>query len=161
MRIIKDKIKNPKELKKIIEGLKKEKKRVVFTNGCFDILHYGHVSYLERAKKLADILIVAINSDNSVKRLKGKQRPVVKLQNRMNVLAALESVDFVTFFSQDTPLELIKFLEPHILVKGGDWNRNKIIARDVVESYGGKVVTMPYIKGQSTTKIIKKLQEVA
>ena len=156
MRIIKDKIKSPEELKKIISRLKRQGKRIAFTNGCFDILHYGHVSYLEKAKRLTDILIIAINSDSSIRRIKGKARPILKLKERMGIVAALESVDFTTSFNQDTPRRIIKLLKPDMLVKGRDWNKNKIVGKDIVESYGGQVITLPYVKGQSSSKIIKR-----
>lgn len=157
MRIAKNKIKSPQELKKIISRLKKQGKKIAFTNGCFDILHYGHVSYLEKAKRLTDILVIAINSDSSMRRIKGKTRPILNLGDRMGIIAALECVDFITSFNQDTPREIIKLLKPDMLIKGGDWNRNEIVGKNVVESYGGKVKTIPYIKGQSTTKIINRL----
>ena len=157
MRLIEDKIKSPEKLKKIILNLKKQGKRVAFTNGCFDILHYGHVDYLENAKKLTDKLVVAINSDSSIKRIKGKNRPIFNLRDRIRIVAALECVDFITSFNQDTPLEIIKLLKPDILIKGGDWNKNKIVGKDVVESYEGRVITVPYIKGKSSSKIIKKI----
>lgn len=159
MRIIESKIKRPAELVNIMSGFRKQGKKIVFTNGCFDILHYGHVNYLQSAKEISDILIVAINSDSSVRRLKGKKKPVINLKNRMRVIAALESVDFVTCFTQDTPLNLIKLLRPAIVVKGRDWNKNKIVGKDVVESYGGEVITLPFIKGLSTSKIIKGLSK--
>lgn len=157
MRIAKNKIKSPQELKKIISRLKKQGKKIAFTNGCFNILHYGHVSYLEKAKRLTDILVIAINSDSSMRRIKGKTRPILNLGDRMGIIAALECVDFITSFNQDTPREIIKLLKPDMLIKGGDWNRNEIVGKNVVESYGGKVKTIPYIKGQSTTKIINRL----
>ena len=155
MRVIKDKIKKPVELKTIIQKLQEQGRRVAFTNGCFDILHFGHISYLENAKSITDILVVALNSDSSIKRIKGKSRPILKLKNRMSIIAALESVDFVTYFNQNTPNEIIKLLKPDILVKGGDWNKNSVVGKYVVESYGGRVIILPYIKGESTTKIIK------
>lgn len=161
MRLIKDKIKSPYRLKSIILKLKRRKKTIAFTNGCFDILHYGHVAYLEKVKRLADVLVVAINSDSSLRRIKGKGRPIVNLSNRLAVVAALECVDFVTSFSQDTPLELIKLIKPNFLVKGGDWYKDKIVGRKLVESYGGAVRTLPYIKGQSTSKIIKQIAKAS
>jgi D-beta-D-heptose 7-phosphate kinase/D-beta-D-heptose 1-phosphate adenosyltransferase len=159
VQLIESKIKSHNELKNVVSRLKKQGRRIAFTNGCFDILHYGHVNYLERAKGLADILIVAVNSDSSIKRIKGKSRPIINLQNRIKIVAALESVDFVTSFNQNTPLGLIKLIKPHLLVKGGDWNKDEIVGRDVVESYGGDVIALPFIKGQSSSKIIKKLLE--
>lgn len=159
MRLIKAKIKSPKDLKNIISRFKRKGKSIAFTNGCFDILHYGHINSLERAKGLADILVVAINSDSSIKRIKGKKRPIVKLKERIKLVAALEAVDFVTFFSQDTPLEIIKLLKPDILLKGKDWNKNKVVGKEIVESYGGKVITLPYLKGKSSSKLIKKIDK--
>lgn len=141
-----------RELKKEIENLKKEGKKIVFTNGCFDILHVGHVRYLKEAKKLGDILIVAINSDSSVKRIK-PLRPINPEQERAEVLAALEMVDFVTFFDDDTPYNLIKYLQPDILVKGGDWKTDQIVGADLVK----EVYSLSYIEGISTTKIIEKI----
>ncbi len=157
MRLTDTKIKSPKELKKIILRLRRQGKKIAFTNGCFDILHYGHVNYLEKTKGLADILVVAINSDSSIKRIKGNRRPIMNLKHRLRIIAALEAVDFVTSFSQDTPLDLIKLLKPDILVKGGDWNRFKIVGKDIAESYGGRAITLPFIKGQSSSQIIKRL----
>jgi D-beta-D-heptose 7-phosphate kinase/D-beta-D-heptose 1-phosphate adenosyltransferase len=159
LRLIQKKIKSPEALKKILSGLKKQGRTIAFTNGCFDILHSGHISYLQEARKLADVLIVAVNSDDSVRRIKGRGRPVIKLKDRMWAIAALESVDYVTYFEQDNPLKIIKLCKPDILFKGKDWNKNKIIGKDFVESYGGRVMTLPYIKGQSSSKIIKRIEE--
>ncbi len=155
MRLIEAKIKLPKELKNTILRLKRRGERIAFTNGCFDILHYGHINYLERAKRLTDILVVAVNSDSSIKRIKGGPRPVMSLKDRLRIVAALEAVDFVTSFNQDTPLNLIKMLKPDILVKGGDWDKIKIVGKEIVESYGGRVITVPFIKGKSSSKIIE------
>ncbi|MFH1678669.1 MAG: D-glycero-beta-D-manno-heptose 1-phosphate adenylyltransferase [Candidatus Omnitrophota bacterium] len=157
MRLIEDKIKPPGELRNITLKFKKQGKKIAFTNGCFDILHYGHVIYLQKAKGVSNILVVALNSDSSIRRIKEKGRPIVKLENRLKTIAALESVDFVTYFTQDTPLELIKLLKPDILIKGGDWDKNKIVGRDIVQAYGGRVISLPYIKGQSSSKIIEKI----
>ena len=159
MRLIKDKIKSPKKLKDITSQFKKKGKRIAFTNGCFDILHYGHISLLERAKKIADILVVAINSNSSVKRIKGKKRPIVDLTDRMRTVAGLESVDFVTSFNQDTPLALIKLLKPDFIIKGGDWGRNRVVGKEIVKSYGGRVVILSFIKGKSSSKIIEKIDQ--
>ena len=160
MRIIKNKIKKVKELRNIARRLKRQGKTIAFTNGCFDILHTGHVEYLENARKLADVLIVAINSDSSVRRIKGKNRPVINLRDRMRIIAALESTDFVTSFVQDTPLSLIKLLKPDILVKGSDWDKDKIVGRDVVQSYGGRAITLPFLTGQSSSKIIRRIGKI-
>ena len=155
--MINNKIKTVSALKKALLPLKKRGRSIVFTNGCFDVLHYGHVKYLQDAKNKGDILVVAVNSDSSVRKLKGPSRPVVGQKNRMRVLAALESVDFVTLFGEDTPLKLIKLLRPDVLVKGGDWDKNKIVGGGLVESWGGKVISLPYVKSQSTTNIIDKI----
>jgi len=135
-------------------------KKVVFTNGCFDILHYGHIAYLEKARALGDILVVGLNSDASVRRLKGKNRPVTHETDRARVLAALACVDYVVLFSQDTPLELIRALRPDILVKGGDWKIPHIVGAKDVLSDGGKVRVIPYIKHRSTTGIINKIRRL-
>lgn len=150
------KIKAPKALKRT---LTQGKRKVVFTNGCFDLLHKGHVTYLERARRLGDLLIVALNSDESVKRLKGPERPINPLADRLEVIAALESVDFVTWFDEDTPLELIDLLRPKVLVKGGDWTVSQIVGGKEVLSWGGKVRSLSYIEGRSTTLMIEKARK--
>jgi len=147
------------ELLKILEKERKGK-RVVFTNGCFDIIHAGHVDYLEKAKKLGDILIVGLNSDSSIRRIKGKKRPIIPQDMRAKVLSSLKPVDYVVIFEEDTPERLIKAIKPDVLVKGGDWELDKIVGRDFVESYGGKVLTIPFEYNISTTKIIQKIVEV-
>jgi D-beta-D-heptose 7-phosphate kinase/D-beta-D-heptose 1-phosphate adenosyltransferase len=157
--LIADKIKTNHQLKRIVDSLKAKGKRIVFTNGCFDLIHYGHAKYLEQAKKKGDILIVAINSDSSVKKIKGLNRPAVPEKQRIRLIAALESVNFVVTFNQTTPLKLIKLLKPHILVKGGDWKTGQIVGKEVVESYQGKVLTIPHIGGFSTSDLIKKIVE--
>jgi rfaE bifunctional protein nucleotidyltransferase chain/domain len=156
---VNQKVKNLPTLLQIIRRLKKQGKRVVFTNGCFDLLHLGHVTYLDRAKSRGDRLIVAINSDRSVRKLKGKERPLVPQSDRARVLAGLESVDYVTIFDEPTPLSLIRAIQPDVLVKGADWKKEDIIGGDVVQHRGGKVVTIPVVKGISTTKIIERIAE--
>lgn len=151
------KIQNLRNLKQIILKLKKKKKTIVFTNGCFDLLHYGHVEYLQKAKKSGDILIVALNSDASVRRLKGKKRPLTPLRYRMQILAALAVVDFVTSFNELTPRKIIEALRPDVLLKGGDWKLDNIIGKDILESYGGKIITIAYTTGFSTSNLIKKI----
>jgi rfaE bifunctional protein nucleotidyltransferase chain/domain len=151
------KIKSAQALKKIISEIKKRKKKVSFTNGCFDVLHYGHVKYLEEAKKSGDILIVAVNDDNSVKRLKGNKRPIFSLKDRMRVLASLSSVDYVTWFGEDTPLEIISVLKPDIIVKGADYKIKDIVGGSIVKSYGGKVKRVKYLKGYSVSGLIDKI----
>jgi rfaE bifunctional protein nucleotidyltransferase chain/domain len=131
-------------------------KRVVFTNGCFDILHLGHTSYLEAARNLGDMLIVGVNSDTSVKRLKGASRPVNSEFDRANVLAALRAVDFTCIFDEDTPLDLIGALQPAVLVKGGDYTLETIIGADIVVESGGRVVVIPFVEGKSTTSILER-----
>lgn len=154
---LKRKIKSQTLLKKIISHLKAKGKRVVFTNGCFDLLHYGHVKYLEASKNKGDVLVVALNSDASVRRIKGIKRPLVSQFDRAGVLAGLESVDYVVIFHEDTPLKIIKLLKPNIIVKGSDWDKNKIVGAKFVKGYGGKVLTVRLEKGRSTTKLIKKI----
>ena len=145
------------ELLSIRQRLKREGKRLVFTNGCFDLLHRGHVEYLGRARALGDVLVVGLNSDESVRRLKGPQRPVVGEEDRAHVLAALEAVDYVCLFTEDTPYELIKALVPDILVKGADWPLEAVIGRDVVEAAGGSVQTIDLVPGRSTTLLLQKI----
>jgi rfaE bifunctional protein nucleotidyltransferase chain/domain len=154
-----NKILSKDHLKIAIEQYKKEGKKIVFTNGCFDILHAGHVRYLSDAKKLGDILVLAINSDSSVRSIKGKPRPFIPQTERAYVIASLESVDYVTIFDEDTPLLLIEYLQPHILVKGGDWTEETVVGRDSVTKWGGRVVIMPEVKGISTTNIIEKIKK--
>jgi len=137
---------------------KDNRKRVVFTNGCFDLLHPGHVRLLEQARALGDALVVGLNSDASVRRLKGDSRPLVPEAGRAEVLSALECVDAVTVFEEDTPRELIAALRPDVLVKGGDWKPDQIVGREEVEAAGGRVVVVPYIEGYSTTALIEKLR---
>lgn len=135
-------------------------KKIVFTNGCFDIIHTGHTRYLAKAKSLGDILIVAVNSDASVRMIKGDKRPINSEADRMETLAALEVVDFVTIFNEPDPYQVISEIKPDVLVKGGDWPIEKIIGRDVVEARGGRVVNVPYIDGASTTGIIEKIVKI-
>ena len=131
---------------------------VVFTNGCFELLHRGHVEYLAQAKALGDVLVVGLNSDTSVQRLKGAGRPLVAEADRAAVLVALRSVDAVTLFDEDTPLELISTLLPDVLVKGGDYDLNGIVGREVVEEAGGEVRVLPFVEGHSTTSILDRLR---
>lgn len=135
--------------------------RLVFTNGCFDILHRGHVEYLHAARSLGDALVVGVNTDASVERLKGPGRPVVPQGDRALVLAALESVDAVTLFHEDTPRELLAALLPDVLVKGGDYSREEIVGRAEVEGAGGRVEVIPFIQGRSTTELISRIQETS
>ncbi len=130
---------------------------VVFTNGCFDILHPGHVRYLEAARDLGDLLVVGLNSDASVRRLKGPPRPVCTQEERAVVLAGLRSVDYVVIFDEDTPRALIEAVRPDVLVKGGDWRVEEIVGREAVERAGGRVVTIPVVAGKSTTGILERI----
>lgn len=132
--------------------------KIAFTNGCFDILHRGHVEYLEKAKEKADILIVGLNSDNSVRLLKGEGRPYVSEGDRAFILSRLEAVDIVCIFTEETPLELIKKAQPDVLIKGGDYTVDTIVGRKIVESSGGKVLTIPLVTGRSTTSILNKIK---
>lgn len=136
----------------------RKKKQIVFTNGCFDLLHIGHIRYLQEAKKHGDILVVGINSDSSVKQLKGIQRPIQIESDRAEILAALECVDYTVIFSEENPLELIKELKPQVLVKGGDWKTENIVGSSFVLAAGGKVLSLNFVDGRSTTKIITKIE---
>src|SRR5438309_4127014 len=142
------------------ERLHREGKRLVFTNGCFDLLHPGHVRYLSEARSLGDGLVVALNSDRSVRALKGEGRPILDEQERSEVIAALEAVDYVIVFDEETPLELIAELLPDVLVKGGDWPIDQIIGREKVEAAGGRVISLPYIEGSSTSDIIERVAKI-
>lgn len=145
------------DLKKVREELKKSGRKLVFTNGCFDILHKGHAEYLKEAKALGDVLVVGVNSDRSVKKLKGESRPVNNENDRAFMLDNLKSVDYVIIFDEDTPYELIKEIVPDLLVKGGDWKENEIVGSDIVRDNGGKVVSLMFVDGYSTTKILNKV----
>lgn len=154
---MKEKIKEREDLQRILENLKANGKRIVFTNGCFDLFHIGHLRYLEKAKALGDLLVVGINNDSSVQRLKGPERPILPLAERMEILSGLECVDYVIAFDESTPLELISFLRPTLLVKGGDWTKETTVGREVVEGLGGEVVILPFLEGNSTTNIIQTI----
>jgi len=152
-------VKSMSEILEIRKHLKEQNKIVVFTNGVFDILHAGHVDYLAKAKEFGDTLIVGINSDSSVKRIKGDLRPVVPQNERAFVISSLKSVDYVTIFEEDTPFEIINSLLPDVLVKGADWSKDKIVGADVVETNGGSVETISFVNQTSTTNIIKTVLE--
>ena len=155
-----DKILDRKILKDKVDALRRSGRKIAFTNGCFDILHVGHVRYLREAGKTADVLILGLNSDSSVRSIKGEKRPLVCEQERAEVLAALEFVDFVTIFPELTPLELINYLKPDILIKGGDWQEETVVGRDEVKKWGGRVVIIPEVEGKSTTNIVEKIKKV-
>ena len=139
-------------------ALKLHDRKIVFTNGCFDVLHYGHVRYLLEARKLGDLLVVGLNNDDSVRRLKGSTRPVNGENERAFVLAALSRVDYVSLFEEDTPEELIKIVRPDVLVKGGDYTIDNIVGADFVQRNGGVVTTIPFVEGFSSTRIIEQLK---
>ncbi len=145
------------QLKAKIAKLRRQKKTIAFTNGCFDILHYGHVSYLEKAKKANRVLIVGVNSDDSVKMIKGPKRPIVSQKERMHVLAALASVDFVVIFDEPTPIKLIQALKPDILIKGADWKGKTVVGEEVVKKHGGRMEFISYVPKFSTTNIIESI----
>ena len=147
-------------LKAKLEKLRKEGKKIAFTNGCFDILHVGHVRYLREAKKNADILVLALNSDSSVRAIKGEKRPLMNEKERAEILAALEFIDFVTIFPELTPLELINYLKPDILIKGGDWPEEKVVGREEIKKWGGRVAIIPEVEGKSTTNIVEKIKSL-
>jgi D-beta-D-heptose 7-phosphate kinase/D-beta-D-heptose 1-phosphate adenosyltransferase len=153
-----EKIISLKQAKALRIGLRRRKKKMVFTNGCFDILHVGHVRYLQAAKRAGHVLLVGLNSDSSVRRLKGKERPLNHERARAAVLAALECVDYVVTFGEDTPERLIRELLPDVLVKGSDWKRGTIVGEDIVEGNGGTVRRIKLEKGFSTTGIIEKIK---
>lgn len=152
-----EKILQREELKDKVQALKRAGKKIVFTNGCFDFLHIGHVRYLKAARAEGDVLVVGVNSDRSVRKIKGPGRPVVPENERAEVLASLACVDFVTLFDEPDPLVTIRLLMPDVLVKGADWEEDAIVGRDVVEANGGRVVRIPLTQGASTTRIIEKI----
>jgi D-beta-D-heptose 7-phosphate kinase/D-beta-D-heptose 1-phosphate adenosyltransferase len=153
----KETFRQAEKLASLLKNHQSAGQKVVFTNGCFDILHPGHSTYLTAARALGDILVVGLNSDASVRRLKGDKRPIMTETARAQLLAALAAVDFVTIFDEDDPYQLIKLLEPDILVKGGDWDTSKIVGRDLVEARGGRVKSLPFIDEYSTTSIVEEI----
>jgi len=157
---ISDKILNYDLLPKVISQLKTERKTIAFTNGCFDILHYGHIQLLLECSNFTDVLIVGVNSDKSVKRIKGPGRPINNEKSRTVTLSSLLMVDYVILFNEDTPIELIKNIQPDILIKGGDWTEDNIVGSDFVRSYNGIVKIIPYLPGYSTTETISKIKKL-
>lgn len=151
------KIKTIKSLQQILAKLKNQGKKIVFTNGCFDILHIGHIRYLKKAKSFGDILVIGLNSDSSVKKLKGKNRPVFSQNERAEILSSLEFVDFVIIFNEDTPEKLISKIKPDIHVKGGDYKTDDLPEAEIVKEYGGKIKIVKFIPGYSTTGLINKI----
>jgi D-beta-D-heptose 7-phosphate kinase/D-beta-D-heptose 1-phosphate adenosyltransferase len=152
-----EKIQTLPGLKKIRQELKRGRKAVVFTNGCFDLLHSGHIHIFREAKKKGDILIVAVNDDASVRKIKGPSRPIFPLDERLEILEALEEIDYLVSFSEETPQKIIALLLPDVLVKGGDWKIDEVVGRKEVEEVGGKVVIIPYLEGYSSSDIIRKI----
>lgn len=155
---IKDKIKTQDDLQAIVQNAQKAEKKVVFTNGCFDLLHPGHVLYLEEAKESGDLLILGLNTDASIQRIKGPDRPINTQEKRALVIAALESIDFVTLFDENTPIALIERLKPDIYVKGGDYTPETLPETPIVNRYGGKIKILSFIEGNSTTATLQKIQ---
>ncbi len=152
------KIKSRQELKGILEQLKADGKEIVFTNGCFDLLHPGHVHYLEKAKAQGDVLVVALNTDTSVRKIKGRDRPVLGEEDRSEIISALGCVDFVTTFEEETPQTIIEELIPQVLIKGGDWPIDQIVGRQIVESNGGRVISVDFEREFSTSEIIDRIR---
>lgn len=152
-------VRNFDNIETALAPLRQQGKKIVFTNGVFDLLHVGHVRYLQEARSLGDALVIGVNSDASVKRLKGPTRPVQTESDRAEILAALGAVDFTVIFTDDTPATLIEKVRPDILVKGGDWKIDQIVGAPFVQSYGGQVMSLQFVDGKSTTKIIEKAQK--
>lgn len=152
-----EKIQDIQSLILIRQSLKDHQKKVIFTNGCFDILHTGHIHLFHEAKKLGDVLFVAVNDDASVRKIKGPTRPIFPLEERMEVLEAISDVDFLVSFSEETPKDIISFLLPDVLAKGGDWRPEEVVGKKEVEQVGGKVVTIPYLPHHSSTDIIQRI----
>jgi len=153
------KLKTLAEIAIIVKDMNAVGKKIVFTNGCFDIIHAGHVEYLQEAAELGDVLIIGLNSDKSVKRLKGKSRPINSQINRAKVLSGLASVSYIVIFEEDTPYMLIDHIKPDVLVKGGDWQPDEIVGADIVQANGGSVRSLFYKEGNSTSSIIEKMKE--
>ena len=152
------KLKSVDELSAIAAEARKNGKIVVFTNGCFDLIHRGHIHTLRQAKALGDLLVVGLNSDGSVKAIKGPDRPIMPEADRIELIAALEMVDYLVTYSEPDPYQVITAIKPSVLVKGGDWSADKIVGADVVEQYGGRVAVIPYLPGFSTTQIIERIR---
>ena len=154
---MKQKIKERKDLTRIIKNLKTRGKRIIFTNGCFDLLHVGHVRYLEEAKALGDVLVIGVNSDSSCRKIKGPGRPILPVEERVEILSGLGCVDYVAVFDELDPLKLITSLQPNVLAKGGDWTKEQIAGGEVVEKSGGEVIIIPLVQGVSTSNLIETI----
>ena len=148
------------DIERICDGLRSEGKKIVFTNGCFDIIHPGHTIYLKKAKEYGDVLVIGLNSDDSVRRLKGPERPLNNVEDRAEVLLSLKPVDYVVVFDEDTPYELIKRVKPDVLVKGGDYKKENIVGADFVEARCGQVVVIPFVEGKSTSSLVEKIKKL-
>ena len=159
LEILNSKILDKERLLVKLSDWKEENKKIVFTNGCFDLIHLGHIEVIARSADLGDILIIGVNTDNSIKRLKGPNRPIVEEISRAKQLAALEFVDAVVLFDQDTPIDLIKMINPNIITKGGDYNTDQVIGNDIVTQNDGEVVIIPLTQGYSTTSILEKIKD--
>ena len=151
-------VKSLSEIKSLRKEFKQQNKKVVFTNGVFDLIHAGHVDYLTKAKALGDVLIVGMNTDNSVRRIKGDKRPILNQDERAFLISSFKPVDYVTLFDENTPKEIIDEIIPDILVKGADWSIDKIVGRETVEKHGGEVKTIEFVNNQSTSKIIESIK---
>ncbi|UCB52880.1 MAG: D-glycero-beta-D-manno-heptose 1-phosphate adenylyltransferase [Candidatus Zixiibacteriota bacterium] len=151
------KVKNLRQLIRVRHALKRQRKKVVFTNGCFDILHRGHIECLRKAKSFGDVLMVGLNGDSSVRKIKGDKRPILPQGDRAEILASLEMVDYVVIFREKTPFKVIASLVPDVLAKGGDYKKDEIVGRDIVESAGGRVVRIRQVPGRSTKGVIRKI----
>ena len=160
LEILNSKILDKERLLVKLTDWKEENKKIVFTNGCFDLIHLGHIEVIARSADLGDILIIGVNTDKSIKRLKGKNRPIVEEISRAKQLAALEFVDAVVFFDEDTPIDLIKMINPNLITKGGDYNSDQVIGNDIVAQNNGEVVIIPLTQGYSTTSILEKIKDV-
>ena len=150
----------PEDVASLCEQLRAEGRKLVFTNGVFDLLHPGHIHYLKEARSLGSHLIVALNTDESTRKIKGEKRPLMSLEERAEILAAMEMVNYVTWFEDETPENIIGLVKPDVLVKGGDWRIDQIAGRDFVESYGGKVLSIPFVQGYSTSNIVEKITKL-
>ena len=159
LKILNSKILDKERLLVKLTDWKRDNKKIVFTNGCFDLIHLGHIEVIARSADLGDILIIGVNTDNSIKRLKGKNRPIVQEISRAKQLAALEFVDAVVFFDQDTPIDLIKMINPNVITKGGDYKTDQVIGNDIVTQNNGEVVIIPLTQGYSTTSILEKIRD--
>ena len=159
LKILNSKILDKERLLVKLTDWKRDNKKIVFTNGCFDLIHLGHIEVIARSADQGDVLIIGVNTDNSIKRLKGKNRPIVEEISRAKQLAALEFVDAVVFFDQDTPIDLIKMINPNVITKGGDYNTDQVIGNEIVTQNNGEIVIIPLTQGYSTTSILEKIKD--